>query len=75
MALFFKACFYFSTRLILLTASGVRSIYNSDIQTRAYSNATLCQNCNAIGALLSGLYGLETDAEVLNKLAVTFLYI
>jgi hypothetical protein len=32
----------------------------------------LCPNCNVIGALLSELYGPETDAE---KLAVTFLYI
>jgi hypothetical protein len=32
----------------------------------------LCQNCNAIGALLSEFYGPETDAD---KLAVTFLYI
>jgi hypothetical protein len=29
----------------------------------------LCPNCNAIGALLSELYGPETDAD---KLAVTF---
>jgi hypothetical protein len=72
MALFFKACFYFSTRLILLTASGVRSIYNSYIQTRASSIVTLCHDCNAIGALPSEFYGRGTDAD---KLAVTFLYI
>jgi hypothetical protein len=47
-------------------------IYISYLQTRAHSPATLWPNFNAIGALLSELYGPEDDAV---KLAVTFLYI
>jgi hypothetical protein len=47
-------------------------IYKSYLQTRTHSPATLCPNCNAIGALLSELYDFGPDKD---KLAVTFLYI
>jgi hypothetical protein len=59
-----KACFYIYIYKIY--------IYKSFIQTRAYSPAALCPNCNAIGALLSELYAFEQTAV---KRTVTFLYV
>jgi hypothetical protein len=45
MALFFKACFYFSTHFfLLLTASGETSIYNRYIKTRVIE-------CNVVSKL------------------------
>jgi hypothetical protein len=43
-----KACFYIC-------------IYNRHIKTRAYSTATLCPNCKAIGEQLSEIYAFEHD--------------
>jgi hypothetical protein len=59
-----KACFYIYIYIIYIN--------KSYIQTCAYSPATLCPNCNAIGALLSELYDFEQTAV---KRTVTFLYI
>jgi hypothetical protein len=36
-------------------------IYNKYIKTRAYSTATLYQNCKAIGEQLSEIYASEHD--------------
>jgi hypothetical protein len=58
---FSRHVFTFPRIFLFLTASGVTSIYNRYIKARAYSTATLCQNCKAIGEQLSEIYAFEHD--------------
>jgi hypothetical protein len=64
MALFFTQTYAAEACFVRFTASGVTSIYHRYITTRAYSDATLCKNCKAIGEELSEILRFCTNRQL-----------